>query len=364
MSVISSRCGAPAPECLAVDLLADCAKAAIERDGTSVLSYGTGLGYLPLREWLGERYEIDPSQILLTNGSLQGFVYLAQHFFWSGVRRARAGRGAQLRSPASDPAQSRRRGDGDREWTTKGSTRKRSSVSSSAAPSRLSSTRSDLPEPERAHDLGRAPRTHRGAGPAIRSTRARRRPLRLRFVTRARRRRRCSRSRARSPSRLRTPLRSRRRSRPGSRRFIILPRPLLKPLELIASSTTISPSNLPAATVYEFARRGQLRAQPRADERTTTRPPRRRCSARSTATSARVRVGAGPRAATSTGSTCRGRRCRRAARARNSGGRRLLQGNRLLSGRTRRGFAPTCLQLPLADEIERGVAILAELAKA
>ena len=85
MSVISFARGAPAPECLAVDLLADCAKAAIERDGTTVLSYGTGLGYAPLREWIAERYRVDSSQILLTNGSLQGFVYLAQHFFWSGV---------------------------------------------------------------------------------------------------------------------------------------------------------------------------------------------------------------------------------------------------------------------------------------
>ena len=85
MGTISFARGAPAPECLAVDLLAECAKSAIERDGTAVLSYGTGLGYAPLREWLSERYSIDPSQILLTNGSLQGFVYLAQHFFWSGV---------------------------------------------------------------------------------------------------------------------------------------------------------------------------------------------------------------------------------------------------------------------------------------
>ena len=85
MGMISFARGAPAPECLAVDLLADCAKGAIERDGTAVLSYGSGLGYAPLREWLGERYAIDPAQILLTNGSLQGFVYLAQHFFWSGI---------------------------------------------------------------------------------------------------------------------------------------------------------------------------------------------------------------------------------------------------------------------------------------
>ena len=87
--VISFARGAPAPECLAVDLLADCAKSAIERDGTNVLSYGTGLGYAPLREWIGERYQIDPGQILLTNGSLQGFVRHASSqasASWSGHR--------------------------------------------------------------------------------------------------------------------------------------------------------------------------------------------------------------------------------------------------------------------------------------
>jgi 2-aminoadipate transaminase len=81
MTPISFARGVPAPECLPVDLIAECAKAAIESDGKTVLSYGTGLGYAPLREWIGERHGVDPGRVLLTNGSLQGFVYLAQHFF-------------------------------------------------------------------------------------------------------------------------------------------------------------------------------------------------------------------------------------------------------------------------------------------
>jgi DNA-binding transcriptional MocR family regulator len=88
MSVISFARGVPAPECLPTDLVAECAKAAIEQDGKTVLSYGTGLGYAPLREWLGERHGVDPGRILLTNGSLQGFVYLAQHFFLGKPGRA------------------------------------------------------------------------------------------------------------------------------------------------------------------------------------------------------------------------------------------------------------------------------------
>jgi DNA-binding transcriptional MocR family regulator len=77
--MISFARGVPAPECLPVEELADCARAAIARDGHTVLSYGPGAGYGPLREWLGERHGVDASRILLTSGSLQGFVFLAQH---------------------------------------------------------------------------------------------------------------------------------------------------------------------------------------------------------------------------------------------------------------------------------------------
>src|SRR6476660_1274892 len=78
MAVISFARGVPAPECLAVDDLADCARAALERDGRTILSYGPSPGYGPLREWLAARHEVDESRIFLTNGSLQGFVFLAE----------------------------------------------------------------------------------------------------------------------------------------------------------------------------------------------------------------------------------------------------------------------------------------------
>jgi DNA-binding transcriptional MocR family regulator len=80
MSEISFARGIPAPECLPVDELADCARAAVERDGRTVLSYGAGAGYAPLREWIGERHGVDAARVVLTNGSLQGFVFLAAHF--------------------------------------------------------------------------------------------------------------------------------------------------------------------------------------------------------------------------------------------------------------------------------------------
>jgi 2-aminoadipate transaminase len=81
VDTISFARGVPAPECLPVEELADCARAALERDGRTILSYGPVGGYGPLREWIAERHRVAPGRILLTNGSLQGFVFLAQHFF-------------------------------------------------------------------------------------------------------------------------------------------------------------------------------------------------------------------------------------------------------------------------------------------
>jgi len=78
MATISFARGVPAPECLPVEELADCARAALERDGRTILSYGPSPGYAPLREWLAERHGVAPGRIILTNGSLQGFVFLAQ----------------------------------------------------------------------------------------------------------------------------------------------------------------------------------------------------------------------------------------------------------------------------------------------
>src|SRR5579872_2067255 len=86
MDVVSFARGIPAPECLAVDELADCAKAAIERDGKTVLSYGPGGGYGPLREWIAARHGVEPGRVVVTSGSLQGFVFLAEQLVQPGVR--------------------------------------------------------------------------------------------------------------------------------------------------------------------------------------------------------------------------------------------------------------------------------------
>jgi DNA-binding transcriptional MocR family regulator len=78
MAPISFARGVPAPECLPVQELADCARVALERDGHTILSYGPSPGYAPLRQWIADRHGVDPGRIFLTNGSLQGFVFLAQ----------------------------------------------------------------------------------------------------------------------------------------------------------------------------------------------------------------------------------------------------------------------------------------------
>jgi DNA-binding transcriptional MocR family regulator len=80
METISFARGVPAPECLPVEELGSCAQAAVARDGATVLSYGSSSGYAPLRDWIAERQSVDPARVLITNGSLQGMVFLAERF--------------------------------------------------------------------------------------------------------------------------------------------------------------------------------------------------------------------------------------------------------------------------------------------
>ena len=76
METISFARGVPAPECLPVEELADCARVAIEREGAAALLYGHTLGYQPLREWIAEHHDVDPARVVVTNGSLQAFHFV------------------------------------------------------------------------------------------------------------------------------------------------------------------------------------------------------------------------------------------------------------------------------------------------
>src|SRR3954447_17588990 len=69
--------GVPTPEALPVEEIADCARAAVERDGKTILNYGPVAGYGPLREWVAERHGVATNQVFVTNGSLQSVSLLA-----------------------------------------------------------------------------------------------------------------------------------------------------------------------------------------------------------------------------------------------------------------------------------------------
>src|SRR6185437_4134086 len=100
---ISFARGVPAPECLPEQELADCARTVLERDGKTILSYGTGAGYTPLRELIAEWFKVPPHQVILTNGGLQGFVLLIA----LRPRPDRLRRVAELRPAAQAPARER-----------------------------------------------------------------------------------------------------------------------------------------------------------------------------------------------------------------------------------------------------------------
>ena len=51
-----------------------------------MLSYGPGGGYAPLREWIAERHGVEPARVVITSGSLQGFVFLAEQLVHQGSR--------------------------------------------------------------------------------------------------------------------------------------------------------------------------------------------------------------------------------------------------------------------------------------
>src|SRR3954471_18294319 len=78
MDVISFARGVPAPECIADEELADCARTVLEREGKSLLSYGPSAGYTPLRALIANWFGVHPGRVLITNGSLQGLGLLAK----------------------------------------------------------------------------------------------------------------------------------------------------------------------------------------------------------------------------------------------------------------------------------------------
>lgn len=70
VKTISFARGAPSLDLIPVDALKASAEAAFTNDPAGAFGYGTAVGYVPLREWIAERENVDVDQVMVTNGSL------------------------------------------------------------------------------------------------------------------------------------------------------------------------------------------------------------------------------------------------------------------------------------------------------
>jgi 2-aminoadipate transaminase len=77
--VISFARGAPSLDIVAADELAACAERALREDPPGAFSYGTSVGYLPLRAMIADKHGLPPEQVIVTNGSMQADAFLFQH---------------------------------------------------------------------------------------------------------------------------------------------------------------------------------------------------------------------------------------------------------------------------------------------
>ena len=73
---ISFARGAPSLDIVDVDGLRAAAESAFSSDPGGVTGYGTAIGYPPLRQWIAERHQVEPEQVMVTNGSMQADAFL------------------------------------------------------------------------------------------------------------------------------------------------------------------------------------------------------------------------------------------------------------------------------------------------
>jgi DNA-binding transcriptional MocR family regulator len=86
VKTISFARGIPGPDLLPIESFGVCAQRAAERDGATALNYGPPGGYAPLRAWIAEQHGVDVDRVVITNGSLQGFNFVARHAAQTGAR--------------------------------------------------------------------------------------------------------------------------------------------------------------------------------------------------------------------------------------------------------------------------------------
>jgi 2-aminoadipate transaminase len=82
--VISFSRGAPSADILPVDHVRAAAERALRDDWERALSYGKGRGHPGLCEWIAEAHDLDPEQVMVTNGSMQAAAFLFAHLVGAG----------------------------------------------------------------------------------------------------------------------------------------------------------------------------------------------------------------------------------------------------------------------------------------
>ena len=312
--VISFSRGVPAPECLPVEELAECARSVLLGDGRTMLSYGSPSGYEPLREWIAERHGVAVDRVFVTNGGLQGFVFFAQRLAANGER-------VLVEQPTYDRPLKILRELGaeivplpmDEEGLDPESLE--AALADGSKPG-VPVHDSDLPEPERAHALPE--RRRRIVELAGRTTCSCSRTIPTGWsASRASRSLRCSTSSG--GDRVVYASSFSKTVAPGLRvGYFVLPASLRAELEATSTSTYITPGLLGQATVYEFIRRGNFDTNLEAGSSAFWARDATRCSSRSR------------RALAGTGATW----------SRPLG--RLLR----LAGRARRGHGASCSAAP------------------
>ena len=73
---ISFARGAPSLDIVDVDALRVAADRAFADDPGGMTGYGTAIGYPPLRAWIADRHQVEPENVIVTNGSMQADAFL------------------------------------------------------------------------------------------------------------------------------------------------------------------------------------------------------------------------------------------------------------------------------------------------
>jgi 2-aminoadipate transaminase len=81
---ISFARGAPSLDIVDVEGLRAAADRAFASDPAGAFSYGTAIGYVPLREWIAEQHGVEPARVLVTNGSMQADAFLFEALVHAG----------------------------------------------------------------------------------------------------------------------------------------------------------------------------------------------------------------------------------------------------------------------------------------